>query len=518
MVVNRAKVNRQDSTMDALPLARADGGEGGQGVAMAYKKPSLSLLQMVLLNAVVCGLEFCASAGFTYIPPLLLKAGLSESRMSFVIGFGPLLGLFFVPAIGKASDQCRSSYGRRRPFILALSLGCILSLLVIPYAQILTERVFGMQGIGRTFGVLLLCFGVVLLDFTTQACLNPCEALLSDASKGTSQQDSIFTVYSVMISLGGCLGYFITAIDWKTSSLGLYFSSQEQSAFSLLIVLFSITMLATLLIAEEKPVSSIPGNGPLLSKLDGEPLIPPEVSTGQHESGYETSSNSSVSENISSARTKTPHRKHFERTNSISDMLKSVVTIKPVCNIFTRHCDLNFRSRLLMFLRSRCRSIQQIIVSYLPSRMRHFWDMPVVLKNLVMADFCCWTAVMGFNFFYTDFMGQVVYSGRPNAPENSNERDLYDQGVRMGSWGLLFHCIVSAVFAPFVERLSERFGPRKTLVFGMTIFTVAMFCMVFLQSVAMVTLMASLTGFAYACITIIPFTLVTEFHSDKEVG
>ncbi len=63
--------------------------------------PNLSLQQLFLLNSCVCGLEFCASAAFTYIPPMLLKAGIEEEHMSLILGIGPLLGFFFVPIIGK---------------------------------------------------------------------------------------------------------------------------------------------------------------------------------------------------------------------------------------------------------------------------------------------------------------------------------------------------------------------------------------------------------------------------------
>jgi len=36
----------------------------------------MTLVDLLMLNAIVCGLEFCASAAFCYIPPLLLKAGI----------------------------------------------------------------------------------------------------------------------------------------------------------------------------------------------------------------------------------------------------------------------------------------------------------------------------------------------------------------------------------------------------------------------------------------------------------
>ena len=161
----------------------------------------LSLLQLFLLNTVVCGLEFCASAAFTYIPPMLLKSGIEEEHMSLILGIGPLLGFFFVPMIGASSDVCRSRYGRRRPFIFALGCLLIVSLMMIPYGELISSYFFGKSAASKTIGVGMLIVGSVLLDFTSQAGLTPCEALLSDASRNTNQQERAFTVYSFMVSL-----------------------------------------------------------------------------------------------------------------------------------------------------------------------------------------------------------------------------------------------------------------------------------------------------------------------------
>lgn len=58
----------------------------------------------------------------------------------FSAGIGPVLGLLFIPLIGSASDDCNSSYGRRRPFIWLLSLGVLLALVIIPHADVLAAR------------------------------------------------------------------------------------------------------------------------------------------------------------------------------------------------------------------------------------------------------------------------------------------------------------------------------------------------------------------------------------------
>src|SRR6218665_1333753 len=166
-------------------------------------RTTISMSRMLSLNAIVCGLEFCASAAFCYIPPLLLKAGISEQYMSMVLGIGPLLGFFIVPMIGRASDRCESRFGRRRPFIFVLSILLLVSLFIIPFGDYVCFVLFGHSELGVKMTVWLLVFGSFLLDFTCQTCLTPCEALLSDSSKGTDQSERCFTIYSVMVSIGG---------------------------------------------------------------------------------------------------------------------------------------------------------------------------------------------------------------------------------------------------------------------------------------------------------------------------
>lgn len=42
--------------------------------------------RLVLLNLLTCGLEICVAAGITYVPPLLLEAGVEERYMTMVLG------------------------------------------------------------------------------------------------------------------------------------------------------------------------------------------------------------------------------------------------------------------------------------------------------------------------------------------------------------------------------------------------------------------------------------------------
>ena len=78
--------------------------------------------------------------------------------------------------------------------------------------------------------MIVVACSVVLLDYASQAAINPCESLMADilhtasndnSSNNQSQISSMgYNVYSGMLSLGSCVGYFLSSLNWdKVSSL-----------------------------------------------------------------------------------------------------------------------------------------------------------------------------------------------------------------------------------------------------------------------------------------------------------
>ncbi|XP_063301454.1 solute carrier family 45 member 3-like [Pelobates fuscus] len=203
---------------------------------------------LILLNFLTCGLEICVAAGITYVPPLLLEAGVEEQYMTMVLGIGPVLGLILVPLIGYASDNCQSTYGRRRPFIWILSLGVLLSLFIIPYSDTLASYIsWG----GKTVHIYFLICGVGLLDCCAQVCFTPLEALLSDLYDDDEGCGQAFATFSFMISIGGCIGYLLTSVNWNYTFMSLYLGGQYDCLFSVLTFIFIVSVLVTMKASEE---------------------------------------------------------------------------------------------------------------------------------------------------------------------------------------------------------------------------------------------------------------------------
>ena len=94
-------------------------------------------VQLIRLSAAVCGIELCYAAETAFVSPILLKLGVPVSLMTMIWCLSPVLGFFLVPFMGSLSDRCPLALGRRRPFILVMSVGIVLGLVLVPNGEAL---------------------------------------------------------------------------------------------------------------------------------------------------------------------------------------------------------------------------------------------------------------------------------------------------------------------------------------------------------------------------------------------
>lgn len=120
--------------------------------------------------------------------------------------------------------------------------------------------------------------------------------------------------------------------------------------------------------------------------------------------------------------------------------------------------------------------------------------------------------------FYTDYIAQAVFAGNPNAADGTLSRRAYDAGVRMGSWGLLWHSITACVYAGFLQdAVIRHFGMARAYFVGLLVFGLCMVAILASTSIAVISLCTAVAGLGFAAITTIPNTLVTTYHADKEL-
>lgn len=87
----------------------------------------------------------------------------------------------------------------------------------------------------------------------------------------------------------------------------------------------------------------------------------------------------------------------------------------------------------------------------------------------------------------------------------------------MGSLGLFLQCATSTIFSLIMSRLVKHFGSRWVYLSSMVSFTMSALVISMSKSVVLVNAMAALTGFAYATLQTLPYTLICHYHKEKEV-
>lgn len=215
--------------------------------------------ELIRVSAAVMGIEFSYAAETAFVSPTLLKIGVEHQHMTLVWALSPLVGFFLTPVLGSISDKCRLPLGRRRPFIILLSIGVILGLLLVPNGESLgyafgdvepepwmldngtitigrrlttaidrktdngtsaVEQPSQPQQTAHPWGIFFTILGTVLLDFDADACQSPARAYLLDVTIAEDHAKGLST-FTIMAGLGGFMGYSLGGINWDETVIGM---------------------------------------------------------------------------------------------------------------------------------------------------------------------------------------------------------------------------------------------------------------------------------------------------------
>jgi solute carrier family 45, member 1/2/4 len=171
-------VNEQSPLLSAPDSGYGDGEEDGlvddQTVLNKQDEYQVtkSIWWLILLTISIGGLQIAWAVELSNGSPYLLSLGLSKSLMALVWIAGPLSGSLVQPYVGVRSDNCRISWGKRKPFMISGTAATICSLLILAWVREIVGGFLGLFGAeSESYGmknciIILAVIMVYILDFS----------------------------------------------------------------------------------------------------------------------------------------------------------------------------------------------------------------------------------------------------------------------------------------------------------------------------------------------------------------
>lgn len=131
-----------------------------------------SIWYLILLTISIGGLQIAWSVELSNGTPFLVSLGLSKSLMALVWIAGPITGTLVQPYVGMLSDQCRVSWGKRKPFMLGGAVATMISLMILAWSKNIVGgflSLFGADPASDGVKVTTIVFAVLwvyILDFS----------------------------------------------------------------------------------------------------------------------------------------------------------------------------------------------------------------------------------------------------------------------------------------------------------------------------------------------------------------
>ena len=173
----------------------------------------LSLIQIFALNAMAACIELVYTVKGTYFVPAIYDSGVLQIYGSMLICISPLMGTVFQSYLGTASNQCKCTWGRQRPFILGLTITCMIGLLLFPFTNEISHLI-DKQNLRNTVLFVLVVTATFFSDFSAGSLQVPVRAYLLDVVP-QSQTKLGNIAYSMCGYIGGITGFGIGAVKWS---------------------------------------------------------------------------------------------------------------------------------------------------------------------------------------------------------------------------------------------------------------------------------------------------------------
>ncbi|KAI2778983.1 hypothetical protein F4815DRAFT_221309 [Daldinia loculata] len=239
--------------------------EGHEGQAEEEEfQTTKSLWYLLLLTISIGGLQVAWAVELSNGTPYLLSLGLSKSLMALVWVAGPLTGTLVQPYVGMLSDNCRVSWGRRKPFMLGGAAATSLAYMFLAWIREIIGGLFSLFGVdsdSHTVKITIIVVAVIwiyVLDVAVNTVQASIRAFIVDCAP-SHQQEAANSMASRLVGVGNIIGYIAGGID-----LPKYVWWFGSTQFKDLCAIASIALCSTVILS----VIAIKERNP---RLDGRP-------------------------------------------------------------------------------------------------------------------------------------------------------------------------------------------------------------------------------------------------------
>ncbi|KAK2713609.1 proton-associated sugar transporter A-like [Artemia franciscana] len=480
--------------------------------------------ELVRVSAAVMGIEFAYAAETAFVSPTLLEIGVPHRKMTLIWCLSPLVGFFLTPILGSFSDKCKSKLGRRRPFIILLSIGIILGLILVPNGRIL-GRMFGDSYTplkispdvlnetvvedmedwsngsysgsenSNSWGIFFTILGTVLLDFDADACQSPSRAYLLDVCLPEDHALGLST-FTIMAGLGGSLGYAMGGVNWDSTFIGYIFGGHVRAVFTIITAIFITCVLSTLYSFQEIPLDDL--NDAAEENMQGEKQQYTKLSAEDGLLSEDTKTYGSTKDTCKVADINGIVTDGFVTKCEEDSSLQQIEEVPPDGGVLSEEAE-NVREGHISFKE------YMLSILYMPGSMR----------ILCLTNLFCWMSLVCYSLYFTDFVGEAVFNGDPSAPEGSTKHTLYEEGVRFGCWGMAMYSLSCSLYSCIIEKLVKRFKAKSVYMGGQLVYSLGMVLMAATRHKAGVIIFSCSAGIMYSTLFTMPYILVAHYHANQ---
>ncbi|KAH8379371.1 hypothetical protein KR009_004449 [Drosophila setifemur] len=466
--------------------------------------------ELIRVSAAVMGIEFSYAAETAFVSPTLLKIGVKHQQMTLVWALSPLVGFFVCPILGSLSDRCKLNMGRRRPFIILLSIGVVMGLILVPNGENLgywlgdvninqqdisdvmnhteIQEVSTSSKSSHAWGIFFTVLGTVLLDFDADACQSPARAYLLDVCVPDDHAKGLST-FTIMAGLGGFFGYSMGGLNWDDTEIGRRLGGHVKAVFSIITFIFIACVAFTITSFAEIPIWAL----------------------ANEESGQCPGENKPFNEYPDSYGACEDETTHVTKDKNI----EVSTAIAPQDAIdetsFTENLDIQIENNAVDD------DLKQTPKSVEIESLRHYLlsivHMPLSLRMICLTNLFCWMAHVCYSLYFTDFVGEAVFKGDPKAAQGSETQLRYEEGVRFGCWGMAMYSLSCSCYSLIIDKLIKRFGAKNVYVGGLIFYSIGMAFMALTRAKLSVLIFSWTAGVMYSTLFTMPYLLVAHYHN-----